>query len=353
MNTYIIFFGKSQDFTFYAFDNAGVITDFNSVIRNFDQLESNIFSVDDADNKEILAKYVFSTTKGKMYSLLKLYSCAQASNGSRISGSTYGVAILSEGDIQLSKFNVGLLQSAKSSFGKLVLSGIKFLKSDFKEEANRMWGGIINSENGNYLHQIEIKPVIPKTHKTEIAAFHVEKLLEGAIEVKDSQIQANRVYITTDLEHLKRVHEKWGEIKFPLYVKKEKGFEQNNQQMPGPGRLSSTDIKDIQSELVILRDDIMQLRRGYGKKLEQLNKTLSYALYSIVFISGFLVFWVVWDIYSSDSRDAEIVRRATSETKNIINKKDTTSKSDIDNSASIKTIQSDIDMLKEKVKKLE
>ncbi|MFM7156956.1 MAG: hypothetical protein ACKO0Y_03995, partial [Bacteroidota bacterium] len=192
MNTYIIFFGKSQDFTFHAFDNAGLIADFNLVIRNFDQLESNIFSVDDAENKDILAKYVFSTSKGKTYSLLKLYSCAQASNGSRISGSTFGVAILSEGDIQITNFNISLLQSAKGSFAKLVLSGIKFIKSDFVEEARRMWNGIVHSEKGNYLNQIEIKPIVPKTYKSEIAAFHVEKLVEGAIEVKESQIQANK-----------------------------------------------------------------------------------------------------------------------------------------------------------------
>jgi len=113
MNTYFLFFGKSQDFTFYAFDKNGLVPDFNAIIKHFDQLESLVFSVDEPDNKDIIAKYVFKTSKGKAYSLLKQYSCAQAFAGDRLSGSTYGVAILSDGDVQITDYNLRLLKSAK------------------------------------------------------------------------------------------------------------------------------------------------------------------------------------------------------------------------------------------------
>jgi hypothetical protein len=294
MNTYILFFGKSQDFTFYAFDHTGLIADFNAIIRNFDQLESNMFSVDDADNKDILAKYVFTTSKGKSYSLLKLYSCAQASNGSRISGSTFGVALLSEGDLLLTKFNIGLLQSAKNSFAKLALSGIKFIKSDFLDEAKKLWNGIIHSENGNYLKQVEVNPNIPKMYKSEVSAFHVANLSDAATELNGPSLQSNRVYITSDLDHLKRVHEKWGEVKFPLYVKKDSTYHQFADVTPGGKRMSSTEIKDLQSELAILKDDVMQLRRGYGKKLQESQSRLmntTYVFSAIIVIAIFLTFY--------------------------------------------------------------
>ena len=131
MQTYIIFFGKSQDFTFNAFDRNGYVPDFNLVIRDFDLLESSFFTVDDAGNQDILAKYNFRTKDGRIYSLLKLYSLAQAFNGSRIAGSTYGVSILSTGDLQFSSENNQLLKKAKELFGKKSLNGLKFNKSNF------------------------------------------------------------------------------------------------------------------------------------------------------------------------------------------------------------------------------
>ena len=95
MSTYLIFFGKSQDFTTCYYDRDNPIHDFNSVIKDFDLLESKIFTVDDLKNKEILSRYFF-TAQGKNYCLLKLYSFAQAYSGNRIAGSIYGVGLLSD-----------------------------------------------------------------------------------------------------------------------------------------------------------------------------------------------------------------------------------------------------------------
>ena len=344
MNTYILFFGKSQDFTFYAFDNAGLIADFNAIIRNFDQLESNIFSVDDADNRDILAKYVFSTSKGKVYSLLKLYSCAQASNGSRISGSTYGVALLSEGDVQMSKFNVSLLQSAKQSFAKLSLSGIKFSKSDFLEEAKKLWNGIINSDSGNYLRKVEILATIPKLYKTEISAFHVSNLVDGAIELNGLPIQSNKVYVTTDFDHLKRVYEKWGEIKFPLYVKHDNAYQPFADITPSAKRLSTTEIKDLQSELAILKDDVLQLRRGYGKKMEEYLSRLmklAYICAGLFLIIYFLEFYsdmnrsaeikILQDSVQSNQKNIQLLEKQLSDIKKNLPKSNTTNSTDSTN----------------------
>lgn len=43
MKTYLIFFGKSQSFTFHAFDENGYIENFDEIIKNFDLLESEFF----------------------------------------------------------------------------------------------------------------------------------------------------------------------------------------------------------------------------------------------------------------------------------------------------------------------
>lgn len=46
METYLLFFGKSQDFTFKAYTEAGLVEDFNQVIKNFSLLESDWLNVD-------------------------------------------------------------------------------------------------------------------------------------------------------------------------------------------------------------------------------------------------------------------------------------------------------------------
>jgi hypothetical protein len=62
----------------------------------------------------------------KYYSLLKLYSFAQAYSGDRIAGSIYGVGLLSEGDISFCAQNMSILKAAKTNFAKLSLNGLKF-----------------------------------------------------------------------------------------------------------------------------------------------------------------------------------------------------------------------------------
>jgi hypothetical protein len=277
MNTYFLLFGKSQDFTFYAFDKNGLIPDFNVIIKHFDQLESLVFSVDEPDNKDIIAKYVFKTSKGKPYSLLKQYSCAQACAGDRLSGSTYGVAILSDGDVNISDYNLRLLKSAKETFAKLSLSGLKFTKSDFIDDAKKIWKGISEHNEGNepsYFEKINVSPDIPILHRNDISAFYVHDLLEGAIEIGRISTESNKVYITEDFEHLKRAYLKWGEVKFPVFHKVGNAYQQYTDEKTGSKRVGSSDLRDIQSELAIIKDDMQQTRRGLSKKMDDLSKEI-------------------------------------------------------------------------------
>jgi hypothetical protein len=294
MNNYFILFGKSQDFTFYAFDKNGIVHDFDMIIKHFDQLESLVFSVDEPDNKDIIAKYVFKTSKGKPYSLLKQYSCAQAFAGDRLSGSTYGVAILSEGDVQITDFNLRLLKSAKETFAKLSLSGLKFNKSDFIDDAKKIWKGISEHNQNNepsYFEKINISPDLPSIKKNEISAFYVQDILEGAIEIGRMSTDSNKIYITNDFEHLKRAYQKWGESKFPVFHKVGNAYQQYTDEKTGSKRVGSSDLRDLHSEIAILKDDLQQTRRGLTRTLDDLSKEVTiWKLTSIALTVAFLIY---------------------------------------------------------------
>lgn len=128
MANYLFFFGKSQDFTAYAFDQNDYIADFNSVIKNFDLLESQYFNIDEINNGEIIAKYIFNDANGKRYSLIKLYEFAQALDGNRIAGSSFGVALLSDVNLVIGPENYNILRAAKDNFSKLCIQNSKFTK---------------------------------------------------------------------------------------------------------------------------------------------------------------------------------------------------------------------------------
>jgi hypothetical protein len=327
MNTYFLLFGKSQDFTFYAFDKNGLIPDFNVIIKHFDQLESLVFSVDEPDNKEIIAKYVFKTSKGKPYSLLKQYSCAQAFAGDRLSGSTYGVAILSDGDVNISDYNLRLLKSAKETFAKLSLSGLKFTKSDFIDDAKKIWKGISEHNEGNepsYFEKINVSPDIPILHRNDISAFYVHDLLEGAIEIGRMSTESNKVYITEDFEHLKRAYLKWGEVKFPVFHKVGNAYQQYTDEKTGSKRVGSSDLRDIQSELAIIKDDMQQTRRGLSKKMDDLSKEIM--IWKIISITLAIILMVTVTYPFIFPKQYSINDKEMSRIKSYIDSKDSTTR---------------------------
>lgn len=262
MKTYLIFFGKSQYFTTHAFDNHDYIEDFNTIIKDFDLLESKVFTVDALDNKEIFAKYHFTSREGTKYSLIKLYSFAQAFSGDRIAGSIYGVAILSEQDIALSKTNINILKLAKEQFAKLCLNGKKFKTSDFYEEVYKIWSAIVKHEKGNLLNKVDYTSKKIFNTNTESRGIYVKNLFEDITTLENQMEKSSRIYVSEDLEHLKRTHKKFGS-QFEVYLKTNNGCELYEEPKPiVPPKISNHQnigLKKPESELQVLKHRISDL----------------------------------------------------------------------------------------------
>jgi hypothetical protein len=275
MKTYLLFFGKSQDFNAHAFDNSDYIDDFNTVIKDFDLLESKIFTVDGIDNKEILAKYHFTAKNGRKYSLLKLYSFAQAFGGDRIAGSIYGVALLSERDISLSKINFNILTSAKANFAKLCLNGFKFKSSDFYDEAEKIWSAFVNHKEGNYLDKVAYANRTISNTNMGTKGFFVKSMFEDSLELENQMNTASRIYISEDLAHLKRVYSQRGN-EFKIYAKTNNGFEIYQEpkpiELPRSISVIGNNFSTTISEEQRLRHKVSDLE----EENEELNKKASY-----------------------------------------------------------------------------
>jgi hypothetical protein len=294
MNTYLIFFGKSQDFTFHAFDNTSYINDFNSVIKDFDELESKLFTIDDVSNKEILSKYNFNKN-GKNYSLLKLYSLGQATNGSRIAGSIYGVAMLSDNEIELTESNNAILNVVKKNFTSLCLDGAKFKMSDFYNQAETIWKAIINHKDGNYFNKITYRNGNFNTNN-KVKAFYINDILKNPFDVNNEINNASRLYFSNDLEHLKRTQGKWGKDAFPIYAK------ENNQYIlytekpkftpkPDPGS-QDPEISELRFRNAELRNELSEFESKYRNFKHKANKNFKIAsILAVVFCLSTLAFF--------------------------------------------------------------
>jgi hypothetical protein len=313
MGTYLVFFGKSQDFTIQFYDRNNPIDNFNNVIKDFDLLESKIFTVDDIKNKEILSRYCF-TTQGKIFCLLKLYSFAQAFSGNRIAGSIYGVALLSDKLIDFTKNNLALLRAAKDNFAKLSLDGAKFNKSNFKENTDRIWKAIITNNNGNLLDSIDTSTLRINNSNGQVA-FFVKSLFEDSIKLNSRISNQDIIYLSEDLEHLKRTQNKWGKDGFPVY------WEQNNQyviykepEVPkkqesafpntDATRLSgNNDIGKLKAEL----EDQKYKNRNLNQDLEKIRykkKNLTKIIYGL---TGLIILLLLYFIFFSNTKK-EVVK---------------------------------------------
>jgi len=311
MSTYLIFFGKSQDFTTCCYDRDNPILDFNAVIKDFDLLESKIFTVDDIKNKEILSRYFF-TAKGKDYCLLKLYSFAQAYGGNRIAGSIFGVGLLSDNAIDFSRNNLELLRVAKDNFAKLSLDGAKFNKSNFKEDTDRIWKAIVSNNDGNLLDKIATSALRINGNGGQIS-FFVKDLFSDAEKLNDRISNQDAVYFSEDLEHLKRTQNKWGKESFPIY------WEQNNQFVPykepvvelkPPPPLDPQDSDDSKSQV----NDIAKLRAELSdnqynnrnlqhdlEKLKEKHKLFTYIVYGLSCLIILLLLYIIF--FSGGSKE--------------------------------------------------
>lgn len=310
MSMYLIFFGKSQDFTIQYYDREQPIEEFNSIIKDFDLLESKIFTVDDIKNKEILSRYFFRIQK-RNFCLLKLYSFAQAYNGNRIAGSIFGVGLLSENAIDLNSANFDLLRVAKDNFAKLSLDGAKFNKSNFSDDTDRIWRAIINSNKGNLLDKVITKK-IGQFNADGPIAFYVKTLFNDAAKLNDRIARQDIVYFSEDLDHLKRTQAKWGEDNFSIF------WEQNTQfvkykelTIPAPNPqvnnpiphqkepIENNDISRLKSAL----SDSQYKNNNLLQDIEKLNgklKKLKYTLYALSFITLILLLYTIFRSADND-----------------------------------------------------
>lgn len=251
---YLIFFGKAQSFIFYAFDENGIVANFNKIIPDLDLLESQLLNVDREENKDIVAKYVFAKGGPDSYSLIKIYSPAQPSQGFRIEGCIYGVAFLSKTNLKISKSNIQKLHAIQKAFGTIVLSGIKFLNTDFKDEATKVFKSFKNQIGFSKIETI-MEFVSPTSNTTN--AVYVNDLLNFDIDISSF---SNRIYITEDIDRLLRAQKKWGEKSIKILQKINNSFEEYHpvQEITAP--------KDSKIETLSVRQD-------NGKPEETNNET--------------------------------------------------------------------------------
>ena len=303
MKTYLFFFGKSQDFTFEVFDEFGKVNDFNKIIKDFDLLESEYFNIDDINNNTILAKYNFVSNSGVKYSMLKLYSLAQAVNGNRIEGSIFGVALLSESDLLFSEANLSLLKQAKDLFAKLSLTGLKFNKSDFSADAHAIWNAIIKSEAGNYFKLINYGQNIQISNNRLPRAYFVNSIFDTSHKFDNQVGLSQRLYISNDIDHLKRMELKWGES-FPVLIKSPVGWERNSSKSTLKERIIEEPTQSVSSEVKSLKIKISDLQYDYSQLELEAKEKIKYhkrqvkllkfiILFQFLVIAGLLIFSIL------------------------------------------------------------
>jgi hypothetical protein len=307
---YLIFFGKSQDFTSCYYDKSNKIEDFNAILKDFDLLESKIFTVDDVNNKEILSRYLFST-QNQNYCLIKLYSFAQAYSGNRIAGSIYGVGLLSDKLINFTKSNLELLRAAKDNFAKLSLEGFKFNKSNFQNDSDRIWKAIISNSEGNLLEKISTSPLHINGNKN-IISFCVKNLFSDAIRLNESTQNKDKIYLSTDLDHLKRNQSKWSKESFPIYIYSEKenkfilsheNVDSSTKNKKASTSSGDTKTKDsIQNEIALLKSELADAKHNNESlqrilnKTKEKHKTFTYTIYTLIIFILILIIYITFGI---------------------------------------------------------
>ncbi len=300
MGMYLVFFGKSQDFTSLYYDRNGWVADFNSVIRDFSLLESKVFTVDDINNKEILSRYFF-TAQGKEYCLVKLYSLAQAMSGARIAGSTYGVGLISDRAIDFSKENLDLLRAAKDNFAKLSLDGLKFNKSNFKSDSDKIWENLTIGPNGNLIDKVTTFDLVVNGTQGQ-TIFFAKNLFEDSIKLNRRILKKDTVYFSEDLEHLKRTQQKWGKDEFPIHHEENGQFvpyiedvrkASPNQQPQNFGTSPNVSVGGDESKLRSALNDALYANKCIEEDLIRLKKKQKRTSYMVYGLSGVIFFLLV------------------------------------------------------------
>lgn len=301
---YLIFFGKAQAFIFYAYDENGLISNFNKIIPDFDLLESQLLNVDRENNNDVFAKYIFLKGSSEPYSLIKIYSPAQPSVGYRIEGCTYGVAFLSKNNLKISKNNIQILNTIQKAFASVALDGIKFLKTDFIQESNLVFNNFI--QNVGFL-KIDKTPLYDNNLSNITTAFYVNNLLDFDIDITG---YSNKIYVTEDIERLLRAQKKWGEKIIKIQEKVNNSFQEYKSQDDKTEYKNNTEwtrIKDSQRDVnhkieddlllkiriqdiekqISLNEAKLKKANNQNLKLKTLNKILILVAIILALVIGF------------------------------------------------------------------
>ena len=213
METYLIFFGKSQSFQFEAYDTSGHILNFSSIIPDFEDLESRTIVVDKIDNSLIFGHYKLKIG-AKQYSLFKVFKCAQAFDSNRIEGSIFGIAFLSTGELVINEENIKLLQMLLKSFNDLALKENKFTTTNFKSISDNIWKAFVGQIT---FEKIVVSPSIRNFSQTSVA-ISLNYINEIFIAISGNDILNNqRVYFSQNKNLLLNSYFRW-EDRLDLYL---------------------------------------------------------------------------------------------------------------------------------------
>jgi hypothetical protein len=186
------------------------VENFDKIFPDFDLLESQLLITDSEDNKDIFAKYVFTKGNSETYNLIKIYSPVQPHQGHRIEGCIYGIAFLSKENLSISKNNIKALKSIQNKFSNEALIGIKFKQNDFRRESILVYNDF-NSNIG--FESIERTNQFNNNLSKKTLGIFVNHLTEFDLDVSK---YSERIYITEDIERLKRAKNKWGKHKINI-----------------------------------------------------------------------------------------------------------------------------------------
>lgn len=202
MSDFLVFFGSSEGFNSEVFDKEGINKNFSRLFPDFEHFESKVFSTDKVDNKPILAKYKLKIA-GKSITLLKYYTLAQSSFSSRIEGSNIGVAFLSEDDLQLKKINYILLKNLLLKFQQKSLNNNKFITGNFSNEALAVFQEFKDTNSFSVIEKKAMR--LDATSPLQPCGFFMHEINDEVFNMVPENI--DRVYLTADKEHLKRVYD--------------------------------------------------------------------------------------------------------------------------------------------------
>lgn len=302
MATYLVFFGKSQDFNACYFDESQALDNFNAVIRDFDKLESKVFNAYSEQKADTVLSSEYFVHSGQPFSLLKLFGFAQAKNGGRDKGTIYGVGLISNARLSLSQKNLELLRVAKDSFAKLSLENFKFNKTDFGEDAHKIWRAITHNKDGNLLSKVDLSAFVGVPQKAETKGIHVQSLISDSVALGGSLQNETHFYISESLDHLKLNHNHWvrfqqsskltlfqksGNTIVPYSEPRDTDHSEDNTNIltPPPSRLESENSDELKQQLTEAKN--------WLKHLSRRNKLYLYLIVSLVAMVFCLLFFYI------------------------------------------------------------